>query len=220
MCWGWRRALCPSSASQRVTLYQKRYGAGMDLRTGNVVQFAAACVVVGALALIFEDMHIKWSMEFVFALLWLVLVLSLGAISLFYVLIRHGAAARVASLFFLVPPCTALIASCSTKRWGHSRSSEWRSPWLAWRWRAVRRVKEHGVVLGTPGAGPARPAGKTGPHAQTSDSAAGPAAMAQTPPRRALAHIPGDDPAAPTDQDRRSSGLFSDQGTACSTRAK
>jgi drug/metabolite transporter (DMT)-like permease len=46
----------------------------------------------------------------VFALLWLVVVLSLGAVSLLYVLIRRGAAAQVASLFFLVPPCTALIA--------------------------------------------------------------------------------------------------------------
>jgi drug/metabolite transporter (DMT)-like permease len=46
----------------------------------------------------------------VFALLWLVLVLSLGAVSLLYLLIRRGAASRVSGLFFLVPPCTALIA--------------------------------------------------------------------------------------------------------------
>jgi drug/metabolite transporter (DMT)-like permease len=46
----------------------------------------------------------------VFALLWLVLVLSVGAVSLLYVLLRRGAASRVASLFFLVPPTTALIA--------------------------------------------------------------------------------------------------------------
>jgi drug/metabolite transporter (DMT)-like permease len=92
------------------TLYQKRYCAGMDLRTGNVVQFAAAGLATGLLALLFEDNRIVWSGEFVFALLWLVLVLSLGAISLLYVLIRRGAASRVSGLFFLVPPCTALIA--------------------------------------------------------------------------------------------------------------
>jgi drug/metabolite transporter (DMT)-like permease len=92
------------------TLYQKRYCAGMDLRTGNVVQFAAAGLATGLLALPFEDNRIVWSGEFVFALLWLVLVLSLGAISLLYVLIRRGAASRVSGLFFLVPPCTALIA--------------------------------------------------------------------------------------------------------------
>ena len=92
------------------TLYQKRHCAGMDLRTGNVVQFAASGLATGLLALLFEDNRIVWSGEFAFALLWLVLVLSLGAVSLLYVLIRRGAASRVSGLFFLVPPCTALIA--------------------------------------------------------------------------------------------------------------
>jgi drug/metabolite transporter (DMT)-like permease len=92
------------------TLYQKRHCASMDLRTGNVVQFAASGLATGLLALLFEDNRIVWSVEFVFALLWLVLVLSLGAISLLYVLIRRGAASRVSGLFFLVPPCTTLIA--------------------------------------------------------------------------------------------------------------
>jgi drug/metabolite transporter (DMT)-like permease len=92
------------------TLYQKRHCAGMDLRTGNVIQFAASGLATGLLALLVEDNRIVWSGEFVFALLWLVLVLSLGAISLLYLLIRRGAASRVSGLFFLVPPCTALIA--------------------------------------------------------------------------------------------------------------
>jgi drug/metabolite transporter (DMT)-like permease len=92
------------------TLYQKRHCAGMDLRTGGAIQFTAAGLVTAALVLLFEDAHVDWSGEFVFALIWLVLVLSLGAVSLLYVLIRRGAAAQVASLFFLVPPCTALIA--------------------------------------------------------------------------------------------------------------
>ena len=92
------------------TLYQKRFCAGMDLRTGSAVQFAAAGLATAPLALLFEDNRVSWTGDFVFALLWLVLVLSLGAVSLLYVLIRRGAASRVASLFFLVPPCTALIA--------------------------------------------------------------------------------------------------------------
>jgi drug/metabolite transporter (DMT)-like permease len=92
------------------TLYQKRYCAVMDLRTGGAIQFTAAGLIIAPLALLFEGGRVAWSGEFVFALLWLVLVLSLGAVSLLYVLIRRGAAAQVASLFFLVPPCTALIA--------------------------------------------------------------------------------------------------------------
>ena len=55
-------------------------------------------------------MRVDWTPRFVFALAWLCLVLSIGAISLLYVLIRRGAAARVASLFYLVPPCTAVMA--------------------------------------------------------------------------------------------------------------
>lgn len=92
------------------TLYQKRFCMSMDLRTGNVVQFAAAGLATAPFAFWFEDMHVEWHAEFVFALLWLVFVLSLGAISLLYLLIRRGGASQVASLFFLVPPCTALIA--------------------------------------------------------------------------------------------------------------
>jgi len=92
------------------TLYQKRYGTSMDLRTGMAVQFTAAGVVTAPFALFFEGGRVIWSGEFVFALLWLVFVLSIGAVSLLYVLIRSGAAASVSSLFFLIPPCTALMA--------------------------------------------------------------------------------------------------------------
>lgn len=92
------------------TLYQKRYCQGMDLRTGSVVQFVAVGLATAPFAFWLEDMHVQWTGEFMFALLWLILVLSLGAVSLLYVLIRRGAASQVASLFFLVPPCTALIA--------------------------------------------------------------------------------------------------------------
>lgn len=92
------------------TLYQKRFCTAQDLRTGNLVQFAAAAAACWVGALLFETRRIDWTPELVFALLWLVLVLSLGAISLLYILLRRGAAARVASLFFLVPPTTALIA--------------------------------------------------------------------------------------------------------------
>jgi drug/metabolite transporter (DMT)-like permease len=55
-------------------------------------------------------MDIVWTGEFVFALGWLVIVLSLGAITLLYIMIRRGAAAKVASLFYLVPPVTAVFA--------------------------------------------------------------------------------------------------------------
>lgn len=91
-------------------LYQKRFCANMNLLSGSVVQLAAAAILVGVLALIFESGKIAWTGEFIFALIWLVIVLSIGAFMLFYTLIKSGAAAQVSSLLFLVPPSTALIA--------------------------------------------------------------------------------------------------------------
>jgi len=92
------------------TLYQKRYCGAVDLRVGSVIQFCAAGLVLLPLALVFETMQVRWTGEFMATLAWLVLVLSIGAISLLYILIRKGAATAVASFFYLVPPCTALMA--------------------------------------------------------------------------------------------------------------
>lgn len=92
------------------TLYQKRFGGGIDWRTGMWVQYAAAGTLFGVGALAFESRTVQWTGEFVFALSWLVLVLSLGAIWLLYFLIRVSAATRVVSLFYLTPPVTALMA--------------------------------------------------------------------------------------------------------------
>ncbi|MFM9967789.1 MAG: DMT family transporter [Burkholderiales bacterium] len=92
------------------TLYQKRFCGAQDLRTQSVVQFIAALAVLLPLSLLLETRPVVWSSEFVFALGWLVLVLSLGAISLLLTLIRRGAATSVSSLMYLVPPVTALMA--------------------------------------------------------------------------------------------------------------
>jgi drug/metabolite transporter (DMT)-like permease len=92
------------------TLYQKRFCANMDLRTGGVIQYSATGVVVLVLALIFETMKIDWTPQFMFSILWLAVVLSIGAISLLYLMIRRGAASKVASLFFLTPSVTAVMA--------------------------------------------------------------------------------------------------------------
>jgi drug/metabolite transporter (DMT)-like permease len=92
------------------TVYQKRFCGAFDLRAGSVIQFVAAGAVLAPFALAFEREPVQWTGEFIFATAWLVLVLSIGAISLLTLLIRRGAATRVASLFYLVPPFTAVIA--------------------------------------------------------------------------------------------------------------
>ena len=92
------------------TLYQKRFCPAFDLRTGSVIQFTAALAVTLPLAIGFETMKVQWTGEFLFALGWLVLVLSVGATTMLFRLIRRGAATRVTSLFYLTPAVTAVMA--------------------------------------------------------------------------------------------------------------
>lgn len=92
------------------TLYQKRFCGAVPMLTGGVIQYAAAGVVTVAAAWATETMAVRWTPQFAFALGWLVLVLSFGAIGLLFTMIRHGEASRVASLFFLTPPVTAVMA--------------------------------------------------------------------------------------------------------------
>jgi drug/metabolite transporter (DMT)-like permease len=92
------------------TLYQKRFVAPCDVRTANAVQLAAALLVSLPLALAERG---QWNVshpEFIGAMAWSVLVLTLGGSSMLYLLIQRGAAAKVTSLLYLVPPCTAVMA--------------------------------------------------------------------------------------------------------------
>ncbi|MDH3690647.1 MAG: DMT family transporter [Gammaproteobacteria bacterium] len=92
------------------TLYQKRFCSDMDLRSGTCIQYVAAAALMGILAFSLETRVIHWTPEFIAGLAWLSTVLSVGAVTLLWLLIRRGAAAKVASLFYLVPPVTALLA--------------------------------------------------------------------------------------------------------------
>ena len=92
------------------TLYQKRFGGGMDWRPALCIQYAAAAALFSIGALAFETRIVHWAPQFAFAIGYLVAVLSFGAIWLFYFLIRRGSATRVVSLFYLTPPVTALLA--------------------------------------------------------------------------------------------------------------
>lgn len=92
------------------TLYQKRFCPQFDLRSGSVIQFVPTALLTALVVAGFEGYHVEWTGDFIFALGWLVLVLSIGAISLLNLLIRSGSAVNVASLFYLTPLSTALIA--------------------------------------------------------------------------------------------------------------
>lgn len=92
------------------TLYQKRFCTSMPLLPGTAIQYLAAGAIFGCGALLLETRTVTWTPTFILTLAWLVLVLSVAAIMLLMMLIKKGEASRVASLFYLVPPVTALQA--------------------------------------------------------------------------------------------------------------
>lgn len=91
------------------TLYQKRYVGPADVRAASLTQLSAALLATLPLAWA-ETGTMHWHPELIAAMAWSVLVLTLGGSSLLYLLIQRGAATEVTSLFYLVPPCTALLA--------------------------------------------------------------------------------------------------------------
>lgn len=92
------------------TLYQKRFVPNFDLRTGQVVQFAASLAVTLPIAWLTEPMQVSWNAPFALAMVWSVVVLSGGGISLMFMMLRHGKATTVTSYMYLVPLVTAIMA--------------------------------------------------------------------------------------------------------------
>ena len=107
---GWIAAFLSLIGITLGSLYQKSHSGGIDWRTGNLVQYLAALVPILAGALLFETMQVRWTGEFIAALSWAVVMMSIVTITLMYWLIRRMPATKVASLFYLVPAVTALMA--------------------------------------------------------------------------------------------------------------
>jgi len=108
--WGWLSSGVSLVSITLGTLYQRRYCRDIDWRAGNLVQYIAVLIFFAAGAFAFEERVVHWTSEFVLSVAWLAVVLSIGSIGLLYWLIRHSAATSVASLFYLVPAVTALMA--------------------------------------------------------------------------------------------------------------
>ncbi|RTL50223.1 MAG: DMT family transporter [Bradyrhizobiaceae bacterium] len=108
--WGYLGTVVALISITLGTLYQKRYCSQIDWRSGNLIQFFATGCMFAVGSAIFETQYVNWSREFILAQAWLVLMLSIGSIGLLYWLIRHSGATQVASLFYLVPAVTAVMA--------------------------------------------------------------------------------------------------------------
>jgi drug/metabolite transporter (DMT)-like permease len=90
--------------------YQKRFQPSGDLRTVAAVQYVGALAVTLPVAILIEPMHVEWNLTMGLVLAWSVLALSIGAIWLLLLLIRHGEVSRAAQLIYLVPPTAAAQA--------------------------------------------------------------------------------------------------------------
>jgi drug/metabolite transporter (DMT)-like permease len=91
------------------TIYQKRFASHLHLASGGAWQYVGASLVVIACFFAFEDFQFDGSASAWVALGWSVIVLSLAAIALLMLMIRHGDVSRVSGVIFLVPAVTALM---------------------------------------------------------------------------------------------------------------
>ena len=108
--WGWSAIVGSLVGITIGTLYQKRFGGGVDFLSSMPIQYASACAFAATGAFALETRVVNWTGELIFAIAWLVIVLSGAAIVLLYLMIRRSAATRVASLFYLTPAVTAVMS--------------------------------------------------------------------------------------------------------------
>ena len=91
-------------------LLQKKGGADIPFLAGTAVQFATSTIIFAIAAVIFEPLRVDITLEFVLALTWIVVALSIGSIFLLFYLLRNDSASSVSSLYYLVPPLAAVQA--------------------------------------------------------------------------------------------------------------
>jgi drug/metabolite transporter (DMT)-like permease len=107
---GWGASFTSLIAITIATLYQKRFCGAIDWRVGNLVQYGSASILLCIVAMTFETQTIHWNGKLIFAIAWLAIVLSIAAVGLMYWLLRRSAATGFASLFYMVPAVTAVVA--------------------------------------------------------------------------------------------------------------
>ena len=96
--------------STTATLLQKKLGADIPLVSGTAYQYLFSGCILGIIAVTTQETTIIWTLRFTIAFIWLILVLSVGAILLLLWLLNSGSAAKVSSLLYLVPPVAAVEA--------------------------------------------------------------------------------------------------------------
>ena len=96
--------------STGATLLQKKLGSGIPLVSGTAYQYLASGAILAVFAFATGETSIQWSHTFILAFIWLIAVLSVGAVLLLLWLLNNASTASVSSLFYLIPPATAIEA--------------------------------------------------------------------------------------------------------------
>lgn len=91
-------------------LYQKKYCSHMNLFSGGVIQTLASSLLVLPLMLMYEDIRVDWNMDLMYAILYMSVAVSIGALSVLYILIKKGEVSKVSSMFYLIPVCVAIMS--------------------------------------------------------------------------------------------------------------
>ncbi len=91
------------------SLYQKKYCTGMNLYSGGAIQTLSATILTLPF-LFFEDIYITWNIDFFIALFYMAVGVSIGALSLLYIMIKNGEVSKVSSIFYLVPVSAAIVS--------------------------------------------------------------------------------------------------------------
>lgn len=92
------------------SIYQKRFEHAGDAWTRTALMFIGAAIPAALGALAFEHGHVAAAVPLVAVYLWSVFALAIGATMTLLYLIQKGEAAKAASLIYLVPPVSAVMA--------------------------------------------------------------------------------------------------------------
>lgn len=91
------------------TLYQKKYCQNGNTLSYCTIQYFLCGLLSLGFAIWKEHLVIHWSAPLVISVAWMSLLVSVGAVSILYFLIQKGDATRVSSVFYLVPPYSAVV---------------------------------------------------------------------------------------------------------------
>ena len=92
------------------TLWQKKIGNSLSLSVSSMYQAIGGCLFHIIVIIIFTDPYINFTSTFLIAMSHQIFLVSFGAFTILMFLIKNNSASKTVSIFFLIPPTTAVMA--------------------------------------------------------------------------------------------------------------